>query len=315
MFPIGVLMLFLRIGMLFVPQEKYEQKVSRISSMDEKNAGFDLRGWEYRTLVSPDSNLVHRYYYYPSRKENAPVFLLFHGLNLDGRTFLYLKGLAQQWQLVAYDLPEQSPHYEGEFNDYMLYLNDFIERMGISRCCLLGVSAGGSIALHLAASHPKLEPQGLVLASTAIFGDNEREREQYRRRAQWVKSLPDYKLYWLMEKMVGLATRNSEGGGRRSVRKILRVKHPDYYRQVMLAGAGRDTSEDARKVDCPVLMLIGDKDNLFSRKQARKIKEYIPHAEFEVIEGGGHGMVYECGEVIAKRIETFQQSHCPPAER
>jgi pimeloyl-ACP methyl ester carboxylesterase len=62
-------------------------------------------------------------------------------------------------------------------------------------------------------------------------------------------------------------------------------------------------------------MLIGDKDNLFSKKQAKKVKEYIPHAEFEVIEGGGHGMVYECGEVIARRIEAFQESHCPRTDR
>jgi pimeloyl-ACP methyl ester carboxylesterase len=311
-FFLRVMLFFIKVGMLFVPQDKYAEKIRAIPDMDAKNAGTDLKGWEYRKLLSPDGFFVHRYYYYPSSKPDAPVFLFFHGLNLDGRTFMNLRGLADQWQLVAYDLPEQAGRYQGHFEDFMDIVNEFIELMDIRTCCLCGVSFGGSIALRLAASHPEIDAQRLVLASTAIIGVSKSEKRERRRMAAWVEKQPDYKLYWFMEKVFERSARQYDDPDTgRTVLEILRVKHPSFYRQVGVSMGDYDAGVDARKVKCPVLWLMGDKDNLFSDRQIRRIKEYVPQAEFEVVKGGTHAMVLTRGEEIAGRIRSFCVRHCP----
>ncbi|MBD3391598.1 MAG: alpha/beta fold hydrolase [Chitinivibrionales bacterium] len=307
-----LLVLILRIGMLFVPEQKYTERMKHIEGPDEKNSGHDLHGWEYRKVEAPRSGFVHRYYYYPPRTPNAPVFLFFHGLNLDGRTFLHLKGLADKWELIAYDLPEETDRYTGDFEDFMMIVEEFVDVMDIKRCCVCGVSFGGSIALRLAASHPEIEAQRLVLASTAIVGTSPGEKRERRRMARWVGRQPDYKLYWFMEKVFERQARQyDEPDTARSVLDILRIKHPAFYRQVGVSMGGYDAAGDAKKVKCPVLWLMGDEDDLFSDKQIRKIKEYVPHAEFEVVEGGTHAMVYMRGEEIEKRIRDFCVHHCP----
>ena len=113
-YTLRILLFFLKIAMLFVPEQKYTERMKQVESMDKKNAGCDLNGWEYCSTTAPQSGFVHRYYHYPSKVPGAPVFLFFHGLNLDGRTFMHLTELADTWELIAYDLPEQTQRYRGD---------------------------------------------------------------------------------------------------------------------------------------------------------------------------------------------------------
>ena len=53
--------------------------------------------------------------------------LLFHGLNLDGRTFLNVHSLSSDFRLNAYDLPVQCDRYHGKFDDFMKLVNEFID--------------------------------------------------------------------------------------------------------------------------------------------------------------------------------------------
>jgi pimeloyl-ACP methyl ester carboxylesterase len=308
-----IALLFIKIGMAFAPEDKYNEKIRQIPEMDVKNNGFDLKGWEYKTISSHDGSFVHHYYYYPSSKSDAPVFLLFHGLNLDGRTFMNLKSLSDQFQLVAYDLPEKTELYQGNFEDFMKIVNEFVELMQIKSCCLCGVSFGGSIALRLAASNPDINAQRLILASTAITGASKSEKRERRRMAEWVKKQPDYKLYWFMEKVFERSARNyDDPDSGRTVLEILRVKNPSFYRQVGASMGDYDPVADAVKVKCPVLWLMGDKDKMFSEKARGRIKTYMPQAEFEIVKGGTHAMVLTMGEDIAKRIRAFCLRHCEP---
>ena len=301
-----ILVVFLKIGMAFVPEQKYVDKIRNIPDMDTKNKGFNLQGWDYRKLESPTGKFIHHYYYYPSSKADAPVFLLFHGLNLDGRTFLNLRKLSENYQLIAYDLPEKTDLYKGDFADFMIMVNEFVDLMEIRDCNVCGVSFGGSIALRLAVSRPDIKVRNLVLASTAIIGTTKSEQRERRRMSEWLKKQPDYKLYWFMEKVFERSARNYDDADTgRAVIEILRVKNPAFYRQVGVSMGTYDAREDAQKLACPVLWMLGDKDNLFSRKQLRKINTYVPHARIEVIHGGTHAMVLTRGEEIADKMQEF----------
>jgi pimeloyl-ACP methyl ester carboxylesterase len=289
-----------------VPEEEYREKVENIESMEEKNEGFDLKGWRYQEKRSDSLDITHRYYHYPCSLDSPPVFLFIHGLNLDGRTFLNLSDLSAKFELVAYDLPEQTDIYQGEFEDFIEIVNDFIDRMDYTRLCICGVSFGGGIALRLAATRTDLEINGLVLSSIAITDSSRLARRQRKTMSKLVARQPDYRIYWLMETIINRSIDEYEkDSARQPVLSILRMKHPAFFRQIARSIDDYDAREDARKVNCPTLILMGTEDNLFDPKEAYRTKEYIDNATVKIIEGGSHAMVYVRGEQIAEIIDTF----------
>jgi len=303
----------LRIGLLFVNQDKYTTAIAALPPMDRKHAGFDLGPWEYRSFPSGNGDYVHRYYYHPSKRPGAPVFLLIHGLNLDGRTFMHLEKLAEHWQLVAYDLPEQCPRYTGRYDDWRSVLNDFVDRLPDTVAAVAGVSFGGGLAMHLAANHPKVKAQRLVLLSTTMINATDDQRRQSARMARWVAGMPDYKLYWVMETMVKRNEKRlaAEAVAGRSVHEILGMKQPSFYRQVATSMDDYDATADARKVTCPTYMLVGDRDDLYTPGQEALMRSYIPQIDYHVLAGGTHSMVYLRGEEVADSIMAFCRRSCP----
>jgi pimeloyl-ACP methyl ester carboxylesterase len=299
-------LLMLRIGMAFVPEQPYKEKVANIASMEEKNNGLHIAPWTYNQVTSPRDGFVHRYYRLPSRKADAPVLLMIHGLNLDARTFLGLEELADQWELIAYDLPEQTDRYQGKLEDFTAIVSEFVDLKQIRTLCVAGVSFGGGIAMQLVATRKDLDIQALLLISTAIPEQGERQRRSGMRVTHWLSKQPDYKIYWFVEKLYErTGSQYRSGNGREHVQDILRVKHPDFYRQVARSVIAHDPRRDARYVDCPVLLMIGDQDRLFSPDQAINTKKYIPQAVFRPIEGGSHAMTLNRPDVVSKNIVRF----------
>ncbi|MBD3316932.1 MAG: alpha/beta fold hydrolase [Chitinivibrionales bacterium] len=302
-----IVFFLLQAGAVFVPEEEYNEKVRSIQTLDEKNEGFDLNGWEYHHLIEPASGFVHRYYRHQSKEPDAPVMLFFHGMNLDGRTFLYLDELAEKWELIAYDLPETTLRYTGHYDDFMDITNEFIDLLDREICMVCGVSFGGGIAVRLAASRKDLDIKHLILISTMPSSVTEKERNRNHSVAAWLRTIPDYKLYWLMETLTGLAKRNFEDSKekRRDVAEVMRMKHMDFYRQISESIWRYSGGAYARQVKCPTLILVGTDDQVVKPDAAREYLRFIPHARFETIEDGTHAMTYQRGEEIAERIFGF----------
>ncbi len=298
----------LRVLLLFADKQEYSAKVAELPSMAEKHAEAAIDGWEYRTLAAHNGNYRHDYFFYPSPKQDAPVLLLIHGLNLDGRTFLNVTKLAEHWQLVAYNLPERCPLYRGQYDDWRAVIDDFITHYPDSITAVAGVSFGGGMAIHVAANHPGVKR--LFLLSTTILNATEEQRRQSRTMGNWVGSLPDYKIYYLMKTLI---ERNEDrlaeaAWNGRDVRDVLDMKRPDFFRQVALSMDDYDPHEDAPRVTCPTYVLIGSEDGLYASDHEQMMRRYLPRLEYEVLTGGTHSMVYLRGEQIADRIIAFCHS-------
>lgn len=303
--PLRLLIFLLRIILFFIPKKRYEAKVARIKRMDEKNRDCNLNGWQYKKIDSTGKKYVHRYYYYPAENKNAPVFLLLHGLNFDGRTFLYMKELAALYSLIAYDFPEESDLYTGNIDDFVRMLDDFIFAVSLHTFSLAGVSFGGVVALRFAAKHPELLIKNLVIISTPVAGYNKKEIRKSIIMDNWIRSLSDYKFYWFMERMTVRFKRRFSGEYKSKLNAILRIKKLGYYRQVMSALRGYCIMEDAKKIRNKVLVIHGTEDSLFPSDEINRYRELISDVEIQMLEGGTHAMGYLEGEEIAKRIHAF----------
>ncbi|MBN1578474.1 MAG: alpha/beta hydrolase [Chitinispirillaceae bacterium] len=300
--------LFLKIGVAFAHQHKYTQAINVIVPPERKNDGFDLKGWEYRTVDASLPGRVHRYYNFPGPHPDAPVFLFIHGLNLDGRNFVNLRALASHYRLIAYDFPDQSPYYTGKLDDFSALISDFLARQGISQLSVAGISFGGVVAVHWAAHATGSIIDKVILVSSGIVGTDAAQRKRSRSTAQWVAKLKDYQVYWLMEKMTDRFVKNFPAQTRRELSPLFRIKHPDYYREVIASTAGYNAGDDARCIACPMLVLLGTHDELFPVKDTSSITTFVPHAKIELIANGSHIMSFLDGDNIARKIAAFPPS-------
>jgi pimeloyl-ACP methyl ester carboxylesterase len=296
---------FLKIGVAFVPQEKYTKAINAIVPAEHKNDGFELKGWEYRTIGASLPGSVHRYYNFPGPSPDAPVFLFFHGLNLDGRNFVNLNSLASQYRLIAYDFPDRSPYYTGNLDDFLVLINDFLVREKISQVSVAGVSFGGIVAIRWAAQTTQIQIDKLILISSGVIGTSAAQLQRSQSSARLIEKLKDYQVYWLMKKLTRRFVNNFPDQTRKQMLPLFRIKHPDYYRQVILSTAGYNAGNDARRITCPVLALLGTHDELFPVKDTSSIRTCIPDAKIELIPNGSHIMSFLDGEGIARKIAEF----------
>lgn len=260
-------------------------------------------GWQLREVYSEESGLTHRYYFHDGPAANAPVFLLLHGLFLDGRGFEKMHSLSQRWQLIAYDFPESSTAYRGDMNDFKYLLDDFLDTMKINDLYLCGVSFGGGIALRYAASHVR-RIRALVLVSTFVMNLTHDDRIKSREITKTLLTRSDGKLQWLIATLIGLSG-NSNGVFKSSIVPFLRLKHIDWYKQVLRSITTCEGIEDAQQVKCPALVLYGTHDRAVSCSHVKLISLHIPHAELQKIEKGTHSMAFLQGAMLAKRINKF----------
>jgi 3-oxoadipate enol-lactonase len=293
----------------FVPREPFQKKLDELPSMGQKADGHNLHGWTYERRISPFSGASHFFYSLPSHDSSAPTFLFLHGFNTDGRAFQNLKGLSAKYNLIAYNFPEESSYYTGKFTDFAEILDDFCATMGIDTVHIAGNSIGGAIALSYAAHTTDVHVAQIILISSQIFGATEKDRMHSRAMSDKLLKYPDYKLYFLLERS-RLLLRGLERAGyaQDAPQEILVVRRIGWYREVLLAMRDYNGLQDLAGIRCPITAFHGSRDHVIPLKNGRTIAELIPGAQFEVIDGYGHAMVYLYGQELARRLLTLHEN-------
>jgi pimeloyl-ACP methyl ester carboxylesterase len=293
--------------MLFsVPKEKYQTELNNLPTIEQRNRGFDLRGWQFRRVHSPRTGFTHSYYEYPSSKKDAPLLVCLHGFNTDGRIFMNLSPLSEYFTIISYNFPERTKLYTGTFSDFVPVLDDFFQTIDADTINIIGLSIGGGITIHYAGSQPGVEITSLVLVSTCICGGTESDRKRSIAMGDKLLKYPDYKLYYLLKRSRHLVSRIEKTGlGESAPAELIAIKQIAWYRQILNAMYGYNGAEYARNISCPVFVIHGDNDRVVSLESGTLIPQYIPQASMEVIPGGGHSIVYTEGKKITALISGF----------
>ena len=166
-----------------------------------------------------------------------------------------------------------------------------MEKLGIERADIFGVSMGGMIAQHLAADYPQ-KVRKLVLAVTC--------------------AKPNPILRESVEEWIGLAEKGDHTSFMDS--NLRRIYSDNYYRKnrwlVPITGAltkpksyerffvqaeaclSHDADEKLHRIQAPTLVIGGEKDLALGGNASREIAEKIPGSRLRMYEQWGHG-VYE----------------------
>jgi pimeloyl-ACP methyl ester carboxylesterase len=298
-----VLSAVISLMMIGVPQEKYQKQLDELPGIERRMAGRDLGGWTLEKAQSRTSDVTHYFFHYPSTRPGAPVLLMLHGFNTDGRVFFPLKVLADTFELIAYNFPEKTSLYTGTMADFVPILEDFCRLKGIDTVTLMGNSIGGVVAVHLAAAATQVVVRQLVLVSTTVFGSRPQEVAQVRGMADKLLKYPDYKLYYMLLKGKAIVGRlgNSELGENAPADAVV-IKYVAWYREILSALYDYNGADDARRVRCPVLQVHGAADRVIPLASAELARQYMPQTRFYAVAGRGHSLVYSDADSVAVRI-------------
>ncbi len=290
---------------IFVPKSEYLQKCNNIEV--GLNQTKPLNGWQYDSICSNTLSIHHRYMYLKSSKNRAPTIVFIHGLNFDCRIFQKMDSLSSLANLISYELPETTSHYQGNIDDYTLILDDFLDLKNIENLIISGTSFGGLVALRYAAEG-KVTPKSLILLTTKLAGARRKDLKQTESLDRLVNRKEDYQIYWIMEKLVNDFKKDLEKEEKMEIIEMLKIRNIDFYRQVTYSMKGHKSEIDAAKLSIPVLIINGEGDHLINEKDVELFRKKMPNAKISLIKNGSHALTWEYSDKISKEISLFMNS-------
>lgn len=178
-----------------------------------------------------------------------------------------------------------------------------MNRLGITRAAVLGVSQGGMIAQYLAADHPGLADK-LILAVTAPYANDTVKQTV----SAWIEIAEQGDHVRLMtdtaEKMYSPKYLEKN---RKLFPLLARFTRPESYERffrnafAILAFDARDALPEIR---CPVLIIAGEDDHTVGNDAREELHRGIPHSRLFVYEGLGHG-AFEEAKDFYDRVHAF----------
>ena len=257
--------------------------------------------------------------------QGQPLVLL-HGFTLGHSTLTYgpsIEPLSQHFEVIAPDLPgygssEPLPTPHGT-DDYISFLESFLDTLGLEEIHLVGFSKGGGISLGFALRHPERVSKLVLVSSYALSG------------AVQIPFLP-----YLALRTPGLA--HIVWRSLRSVKGLL----PLYLRNLVFGNADNVTDEiiaeirgplnkagserafmtwlrgemgplrlktnyadELAELRVPTLLLHGTKDLVVPARRAKRAADLIPNVDLELLRGCGHWVPREMPEQFVTILRTF----------
>jgi len=231
--------------------------------------------------------------------------LLIHAFPLDARMW--------QPQLAAFDggLPVVTPHLpgfggSGSAGERMAMgaaaercLSE-LDRAGIDRALVCGLSMGGYVALELWRAAPA-RFTGLVLANTRAGADTEEGAAGRRALAERLLSEGSG---FLVENPPPLLSDGASDDLKGRVRAMISEQPAAAIAAASLGMADRpDSTPDLAQISVPSLVITSTLDALIPAAVSSPMAEQIPGAELAVIEGAGHLSNLEAPEEFNRLLQ------------
>ena len=230
----------------------------------------------------------------------GPVILMLHGWKDSLSTFNQLvKATSVKNRIIRVDLPgfgrSESPHGVWNLDDYVLFVNNFCEKLNVTPYAIVGHSFGGRIAIKGIASGI-LTPNKLVLIASAGVA----KRRTFRNKVfvivakfgKMITYVPP--LYFWRDQLR---------------RKLYQSIGSDYFevgslKKTFLNIINEDLSLGAQKIYIPTLLIWGDKDNSTLPEEGVQLSKFIKNSKLEMIPSASHFVHQEYPEQVAKFISN-----------
>lgn len=183
-------------------------------------------------------------------------------------------------------------------DDYIDFVLEFTNKLGLEKFYLLGHSFGGRLAIKLAAKYPKKVKKLILVGSAGVKAEQTLKQQAFFilvKIGKFIFSAPGLK--WLQPLIIKLLT-------------YLGVAK-DYYK---LDGTMRETfknviNEDLfpylSKIKAETLIIWGKGDRIVPLEYGRLIKKEISRSRLEIIDNARHGVHLQTPEKLVNLVCDF----------
>ena len=244
--------------------------------------------------------------------EGEPLFLV-PGLGCNAEMWTPFMEQFPRRRLISFDAPgagrSSTPHYPISVESLAALAAAVLDQRHVACTDVVGYSYGGAIAQQLAYNHPERVAR-LVLASTtcgigAVLGS-------LPALAVLATPLRFYSPAYFERtaaRVYGGATGRDPARHQREMAARHRLPPTSYgYAMQLLGGMAWSSWSFLPEITHETLVICGDDDPLVPLANGHMLAERIPRARLEVVERGGHLLLWDDAEA-GERIGRFVASH------
>jgi 2-hydroxy-6-oxonona-2,4-dienedioate hydrolase len=255
--------------------------------------------------------------YIRSGDSSAPPLIFLHGTGGHAEAFLRnLEAHAEHYNTYLIDYLghgwTEKPDYDYEMPQYCKHLADTMDALGIERAAICGESMGGWIAAWFAIHHPDrverlilntmggatMNPTVMKTVYDKTLAAVENPETHTRPRLEWLMADPSV----VTDDLVACRQRIYEQPAMKgAIEHILCLQVEEPRRRNLM------TEENMSKIKAPTLVIWTSKDPTASTDVGKMIADWIPGAQFVVMENCGHWPQYEKPEEYNRICLSFLQ--------
>jgi pimeloyl-ACP methyl ester carboxylesterase len=186
---------------------------------------------------------------------------------------------------------------------------NLLDRLTLERVVVWGISLGGYVALAMA-NQAKERLAGLILADTRARNDGPK---QLLGRAEMIKELRETGIECMQRRLPGLLSDQSKTTHPHLLESLWQeTKHQStgHLAAIVRGMAQReDRTSLLKEIDCPVLLLRGEEDELVSQATMAEMVHHLPRAELVGIPNAGHLSPLENSKAVNATVSRFLKHH------
>jgi len=246
-------------------------------------------------------------HYWLAGPEDAPLVVLTHGATSDHTMFDDLvPSLAQHYRVLTWDVPGHglSQPLPGDFGmdrlvEDVLALLDLV---GSAAAVFLGQSMGGNLSQEVVFRHPERVSALVLIDCTDNF-----QRLSALEKASLASAGPLFALYPFktLKRQSADASAYTPHARERLSAMMDRVVDKRSFVEILMRTTDMLHYEPDFRIQCPVLMLLGEHDRLGNIAKAMPAMARLHGAEFEVVRGAGHASNMDRPDEVNSAILSF----------
>ena len=178
---------------------------------------------------------------------------------------------------------------------------EVMNTVAIDEAAIVGHSLGSLIAILAASRYPERVRAIALIGTTVPMRVSPRLLEQARDNRQEAIEMLNY---WGYSRSAQLGGSDTPGnwmlaGG---MRLMERAAPGVIYADLKACDDYAQGLEEAARVACPALLILGERDRLTPSRSAVALASALPHSETVVLEGSGHALLAEKPEHVLDQL-------------
>src|SRR5688572_6835454 len=226
--------------------------------------------------------------------DDAPVIIFIHGFPLNKSMWdMQVETLKENYRVIAYDIRGHGNSDPGIDNFFIeLFVNDLLrllEKLGIEKSILCGLSLGGYIALNAVLKDPG-RFDGLILNDTQCIADTPEIKENrciaiIHIKEKGVEQYADESIKKLFSPESFTKKKNVVVTVREMI--ISTTKH-SLCNTLHALAERKETCTRLQEINIPVLIMVGKEDKITPVAAAQLMHEKILNSTLKIIQQAGH---------------------------